>query len=138
VWAGTVEEAGEAARREFGLGNVYDVQDQKHAGLLRKGAGRSGEVTPGAPAAARGEPPRARGTAKEVTAMAKQFVLEPMKAFRRESSEAPAEPGTAHGEYGPIYLAIQEGSGYSTSTRTGFWRWCDQCGAWAKGVAIIG
>jgi hypothetical protein len=30
--------AGEAARREFGLGLAYDVQDQKHAGLFRRGA----------------------------------------------------------------------------------------------------
>jgi hypothetical protein len=38
VWAGTVEEAGEAARREFGLGLAFDVQGEKFSQLLRKGA----------------------------------------------------------------------------------------------------
>ena len=38
VWAGDEYEAGEAARREFGTGNVYDVQDEKFGHIVRKGA----------------------------------------------------------------------------------------------------
>jgi hypothetical protein len=64
------------------------------------------------------------------------FVLEPIPDFRRESSEAPAEPGKVHGEQGPR-LVIQVGGGYSVSTRTGCWQWCDQCGEWKKAVGVM-
>jgi hypothetical protein len=65
------------------------------------------------------------------------FILNPLPDSHEESSEAPMAPGTEHGEYGPR-LVITRTGGYSSSTATGDWRWCAKCGAWQKGVAIIG
>ncbi len=65
------------------------------------------------------------------------FMLHPLPESHTESSTAPEAPGATHGEYGPR-LIITRAAGYSSCTSTGFWRWCDKCQAWQKGVAIVG
>ena len=66
------------------------------------------------------------------------LTLNPLPDEHRESSEMPPMPDgdLPHGHLGPR-LVITDVGGYSCSTRTGDWRWCADCRAWKKAVAII-
>lgn len=64
------------------------------------------------------------------------YILERLPATHTESSTATTTPGKSHGEYGPR-LEITDMCGFSASTRTGSWRWCETCQAWQKGVGIL-
>jgi hypothetical protein len=64
------------------------------------------------------------------------FELQPIPESHVESSEIPTTAGTTHGERGPR-LIITDAGGYSSSTRTGYWRWCAKCNGWKKGAGIM-
>lgn len=80
---------------------------------------------------------RVRRLTTQVECQHGQTIIEPIPNTNTESSQAPSEPGKAHGEYGPS-LEIVRRSGFSQSKSFGHWRWCADCAAWVKGVGIIG
>jgi hypothetical protein len=78
-------------------------------------------------------------TASGIESLHIPLVLNPLPESHHESSECPPAPETdlPHGTVGPR-LVIRDVGGFSSSTRTGNWRWCADCREWKKAVAIIG